>query len=54
MVPDESWTLSLRQMVAAVPEDLLAFKAEVEGSCVRSYVRSHRDDGKGSVLREPR
>ena len=53
LVPDESWTLSLRQMVAAVPADPLAFKAEVEGSCVGSYVGSPRDDGRGSVLREP-
>ena len=36
-----------------LPVDPLAFKAEVEGSCVRSYVGSPRDDVRGGMLREP-
>ena len=37
-----------------LPVNLLAFEAEVEGSCVRSYVGSPGDDGRGRVLRELR
>ena len=36
-----------------LPVDPLAFKAEVVGSCITSYVGSPRDDGRGSVLWEP-
>ena len=53
LVPDESWNLSLAKRSQWLPVNSLTFKAEVEGSCVRSYVGSLRDNGRDSVLREP-
>ena len=54
LVPDESWNLSLAKRSQWLPVKLLSFQAEVEGSCVHSYVTSPAVDGKGGVLREPR
>ena len=48
-----SWHSTHAEQTPRLPVDPLAFKAEVEGSCVRSYVGSPRDDVRGDMLREP-